>query len=86
MYDIAKSFNQDILFKPKGKVDQWVAKLKHKPLKELIPTGFGIHNAGLLRKDRNIIEKLFLDGTLRVLVCTATLACKLTVIILKIYI
>jgi replicative superfamily II helicase len=51
-----------------------VAKLKHKPLKELIPTGFGIHNAGLLRKDRNIIEKLFLDGTLRVLVCTATLA------------
>jgi len=28
----------------------------------------------MLRKDRNIIEKLFLDGTIRVLVTTATLA------------
>ena len=45
----------------------------------MIPTGFGIHNAGLLRKDRNIIEKLFLDGVLRVLICTATLACNLMI-------
>lgn len=28
----------------------------------------------MLRKDRNIIEKLFMDGTIRVLCTTATLA------------
>ncbi len=28
----------------------------------------------MLRKERNLMEKLFLDGGLRVLVCTATLA------------
>ena len=36
--------------------------------------GFSIHNAGLLRKDRNLVEKLFLDGHIKVLVSTATLA------------
>ncbi len=40
----------------------------------MVPKGIGIHNAGLLRKDRNIMEKLFLEGNLRVLVTTATLA------------
>ena len=28
----------------------------------------------MLRKDRNLVEKLFSDGLIKVLVCTATLA------------
>eukprot|EP01104_Vermistella_antarctica_P009338 TRINITY_DN238_c1_g1_i2.p1 TRINITY_DN238_c1_g1~~TRINITY_DN238_c1_g1_i2.p1 ORF type:complete len:2228 (-),score=554.58 TRINITY_DN238_c1_g1_i2:294-5987(-) len=42
--------------------------------KELGRNGFGMHHAGMLRRDRNIVEKLFGEGMLRVLVCTATLA------------
>eukprot|EP00898_Chlorokybus_atmophyticus_P000832 jgi/Chlat1/174/Chrsp1S03247 len=37
-------------------------------------SGFGVHHAGMLRSDRALTERLFSDGILRVLVCTATLA------------
>merc|ERR1719491_601516 len=33
-----------------------------------------MHHAGMLRGDRNLTEKLFLAGVIRVLCCTATLA------------
>nr|VWO96385.1 Pre-mRNA-splicing ATP-dependent RNA helicase PRP28 (EC [Ganoderma boninense] len=36
--------------------------------------GFGIHHAGMSREDRGLVEELFADGHLQVLVCTATLA------------
>lgn len=49
-------------------------KSKNKQLRELFSDGFGIHHAGMLRQDRNIVEKLFAKGLIRVLVCTATLA------------
>lgn len=43
-------------------------------LKDLIQFGFGIHHAGMNRADRSVVEELFADGHLQVLVCTATLA------------
>ncbi|KAF3932488.1 hypothetical protein ABW19_dt0207759 [Dactylella cylindrospora] len=43
-------------------------------LKDLMPYGIGIHHAGMNRLERNIVEDLFSDGAIRVLVCTATLA------------
>jgi len=43
-------------------------------LKDLLPYGFGIHHAGMTRSDRTAVEDLFNDGTVQVLVCTATLA------------
>ena len=43
-------------------------------LKSLIPHGFAIHHAGMTRKDRTLVEELFADGHVQVLVCTATLA------------
>lgn len=43
-------------------------------LKDLLPYGFGIHHAGMSREDRTTVEDLFADGSLQVLVCTATLA------------
>lgn len=43
-------------------------------LKDLMPYGFGIHHAGMSRADRTSVEDLFADGSLQVLVCTATLA------------
>eukprot|EP00835_Amoeboradix_gromovi_P000169 NODE_6_length_48303_cov_0.387022.p1 type:complete len:1732 gc:universal NODE_6_length_48303_cov_0.387022:3792-8987(+) len=47
---------------------------ENKKLKSIIPHGFGIHHAGLSRNDRTLIEDLFADGHLQVLVATSTLA------------
>ncbi|KAI9730047.1 MAG: hypothetical protein M1818_008316 [Claussenomyces sp. TS43310] len=47
---------------------------KGRELRELLPKGIGIHHAGMARSDRNMIERLFADGVLKVLCCTATLA------------
>ena len=47
---------------------------KGKELRELLPKGFGTHHAGMPRSDRNLIEKYFGEGVIKVLCCTATLA------------
>lgn len=51
-----------------------MGKNRNKDSKELFVGGFGIHHAGMSRSDRNITEKMFLAGVIKVLVCTATLA------------
>lgn len=43
-------------------------------LKQALPTGVGCHHAGLLAHERSVVEDLFAQGHLRVLVLTATLA------------
>lgn len=43
-------------------------------LRDLLPYGFAIHHAGMSRPDRTSVEDLFADGSIRVIVCTATLA------------
>ncbi|VDN59866.1 unnamed protein product [Dracunculus medinensis] len=43
-------------------------------LRDLIPYGFAIHHAGMTRVDRTLVEDLFADRHLQVLVSTATLA------------
>lgn len=43
-------------------------------LKDILPFGFAIHHAGMDRKDRTLVEELFTDGRIQVLVSTATLA------------
>ncbi|KDR76589.1 hypothetical protein GALMADRAFT_139507 [Galerina marginata CBS 339.88] len=47
---------------------------KDRNLKELLPFGFAIHHAGMSREDRVVVEELFADNQVQVLVCTATLA------------
>jgi len=47
---------------------------KQRELRELLPKGMGIHHAGMPRSDRNLMERLFAEGVLKVLCCTATLA------------
>ncbi|RVW85570.1 DExH-box ATP-dependent RNA helicase DExH14 [Vitis vinifera] len=51
-----------------------VMKSRNKDLVEYFGSGVGIHHAGMLRADRGLTERLFSDGLLKVLVCTATLA------------
>ncbi|XP_038724943.1 DExH-box ATP-dependent RNA helicase DExH14 isoform X2 [Tripterygium wilfordii] len=51
-----------------------VQKSRNKDLVQLFDNGVGVHHAGMLRADRGLTERLFSDGLLKVLVCTATLA------------
>ncbi len=47
---------------------------RNKPLRDLFGDGFSVHHAGMLRQDRTLVERLFSEGFIKVLVCTATLA------------
>ena len=57
-----------------SKKDREYLKANNKVLKEILPYGIGFHNAGLLRKDRTIVEKAFQKRNIKVLVSTSTLA------------
>uniref|UniRef100_A0A5F8AB81 Activating signal cointegrator 1 complex subunit 3 n=1 Tax=Macaca mulatta TaxID=9544 RepID=A0A5F8AB81_MACMU len=54
--------------------EKQVQRSRNKQVRELFPDGFSIHHAGMLRQDRNLVENLFSNGHIKVLVCTATLA------------
>lgn len=47
---------------------------QNQELKDLLPYGFAIHHAGMTRVDRTLVEDLFADRHIQVLVSTATLA------------
>jgi len=49
-------------------------QVKNLELKDLLPYGFAIHHAGMSRVDRALVEDLFADKHIQVLVSTATLA------------
>ena len=49
-------------------------QVKNLELKDLLPYGFAIHHAGMTRVDRTLVEDLFDDKHIQVLVSTATLA------------
>eukprot|EP00850_Spirogloea_muscicola_P003370 SM000013S26539 [mRNA] locus=s13:882491:898189:- [translate_table: standard] len=57
-----------------GLMKKEVSKSRNRELAELFQSGFGCHHAGMLRSDRALTERLFSEGLLKVLVCTATLA------------
>ncbi|XP_066593278.1 activating signal cointegrator 1 complex subunit 3 isoform X2 [Prorops nasuta] len=65
------------LFMPDGTANlagKAFAKSTNKHLLELFMNGLSVHHAGMLRSDRNLVEKLFAEGLIKVLVCTSTLA------------
>mmetsp|Transcript_16957 Transcript_16957/g.39591 ORF Transcript_16957/g.39591 Transcript_16957/m.39591 type:complete len:2174 (-) Transcript_16957:228-6749(-) len=51
-----------------------VETIKTQEVKDLLPYGFAVHHAGLPRTDRKLIEDLFADRHIQVLVSTSTLA------------
>ncbi|KXN86403.1 Putative helicase mug81 [Leucoagaricus sp. SymC.cos] len=51
-----------------------ISQSRNKEMKLLFDHGFGIHHAGMLRSDRNLMERLFEARAIKVLCCTATLA------------
>lgn len=51
-----------------------IAQSRNREMKQLFEKGFGIHHAGMLRSDRNMMERMFEDGAIKILCCTSTLA------------
>ncbi|KAB0798855.1 hypothetical protein PPYR_06735 [Photinus pyralis] len=51
-----------------------IGNAPNKIVDDLVAHGLGVHHAGMMRRDRSLIEKHFMNGTIKVLVCTATLA------------
>lgn len=79
LYQKATEDNTVDLFDPVGHpyYEQAVRDMKTskaRELRDLLSKGLGIHHAGLTRSDRNLMEKLFGEGVIKVLCCTATLA------------
>ncbi|CAG0914937.1 unnamed protein product [Notodromas monacha] len=79
MRDTAVSTGQAEIFKSEqnaafSNAQKAVQKSKNKQLRELFDYGFAMHHAGMLRPDRSMVERLFADGYIKVLVCTSTLA------------
>lgn len=50
------------------------ANIGNSDLKDILPYGFAVHHAGLSKSDRTLVEDLFADKHIQVLVSTATLA------------
>ena len=70
--DLARLIKED---SPSHKILTDEATKVHSPdLKELLPLGIGIHHAGLSREDRSLVEELYADRHIQILVSTATLA------------
>jgi activating signal cointegrator complex subunit 3 len=77
--DMAAAENKLEFFQPEqtgelGTAVTQVKKSRNKELRDLFTDGFSIHHAGMHRQDRNLVERLFSRGMIKVLVCTATLA------------
>ena len=70
--DLTKFLKEDS--SSKKILEATAADAKDPELRELLPYGFAIHHAGLDRADRTLVEDLFGDKHVQVLVSTSTLA------------
>lgn len=78
--ELAQQNNTSAVFLPDTNTSNYglalraIQKSRNKQLVELFSAGFAMHHAGMLRTDRQLVEKYFGEGHIKVLVCTATLA------------
>ncbi|CAK4141075.1 unnamed protein product [Aphanomyces euteiches] len=52
----------------------WIDQVRDSALKDSLAFGIGLHHAGLGPSDRDIVEELFLNNKIQVVICTSTLA------------
>ncbi|KAF7284822.1 hypothetical protein GWI33_021579 [Rhynchophorus ferrugineus] len=74
LIEIAQEKGTLHLFEPEKGIKINRTGYKNSDLGYLIPQGFGIHHAGMVRNDRLEVEQLFRKGEIKVIVCTTTLA------------
>ena len=57
-----------------GELEPLLSGIRDQALRHTLAFGVGIHHAGLAEHDRTIVERLFVEQKIMVLVCTSTLA------------
>ncbi|XP_037731289.1 activating signal cointegrator 1 complex subunit 3 [Drosophila subpulchrella] len=77
--ELAQQNNTSAMFLPNdsnahGLAMRSIQRSRNKQLVDLFSCGLAMHHAGMLRADRQMVEKYFVEGHISVLVCTATLA------------
>lgn len=55
-------------------IDAVVETIRDEALRHTLAFGVGLHHAGLSSQDRELVEKMYLQGEIQVVVATATLA------------
>ena len=62
------------LHMPEEEISNLAVSIADGALRDTIVFGIGIHHAGLATSDREVVETLFIQGYIQILVCTSTLA------------
>lgn len=62
------------LLRQVGNIHKNYTNMRDKNLIKLSNFSVGFHHAGMVRNDRNIVEKMFKNGDIKILLATATLA------------
>ena len=62
------------LHMPEDEIQMLVDTIKDSALRDTLMFGIALHHAGLDAHDKRVVEELFLDGKIQVLVATSTLA------------
>lgn len=55
-------------------IEEIVKNVRDTVLKQTLVFGIGMHHAGLVSEDRKIVENLFLNNKIQILIATSTLA------------
>ncbi|ETW58345.1 hypothetical protein PFMC_05448 [Plasmodium falciparum CAMP/Malaysia] len=80
IYDYNLLFNNSKLSEEERKnvanilFQNYLNLIENEHLKEILKYGIGIHHAGLNENDKTIVEYLFLNKIIQILICTSTLA------------
>ncbi|XP_029345903.1 probable ATP-dependent DNA helicase HFM1 [Acyrthosiphon pisum] len=55
-------------------INEFSKEINNKKIKEMLKFGIGFHHAGMSIKERSVVENLFCNGCLNILIATSTLA------------
>ena len=70
----AKMLGDEHLLRPAGNIMKNYPNIRDKNLRKFCMGSVGFHHAGMVRNDRNIAERMFQRGDIKILLATATLA------------
>lgn len=66
--------SRQFLNMPEEALEMFLSQVSDQNLRHTLQFGIGLHHAGLNDKDRSLVEELFANNKIQVLVCTSTLA------------
>ncbi|XP_042499431.1 DExH-box ATP-dependent RNA helicase DExH14 isoform X2 [Macadamia integrifolia] len=73
-FAISDEHSRQFLHMPEEALQMVLSQVTDQNLRHTLQFGIGLHHAGLNDKDRSLVEELFANNKIQVLVCTSTLA------------